>query len=234
MTTGYINSFQSMGTVDGPGVRCVVFMQGCPLHCIYCHNPETWSTKNGTPITAKELFDKICHYKSYIAKGGVTVSGGEALLQAEFLTEFFTLCKNDGIHTALDTSGCIINDSVLKLLNVTDLCLLDIKMTSNDDYKKYIGMSLNQVQNFLNLLEEKKIETWIRHVIVPNINDNENDIKKLNAIMQPYTVIKKVELLPFRKLCIEKYEEMHKEFLLKDTPEATQQKTEELQKLIQI
>lgn len=229
---GYINSFQSMGTVDGPGVRCVIFMQGCPLRCVYCHNPETWVTGTGVQVTPKEMLNRIKRYKSYISKGGVTVSGGEALLQARFVKEFFAMCREERIHTALDTSGCIINDDVHDLLDVTDLCLLDIKMTTPEEYKKYTGVSLNTVLKFLDILQEKSIDTWIRQVIVPDINDNFDNIDRLNDILRRYNIVKKVELLPFRKLCLEKYKEMGKPFPLADTPEATPKAVAQLQKAV--
>lgn len=217
---GYINSFESLGTVDGPGVRCVIFMQGCPLRCVYCHNPDTWKTHAGKKISPAELIDKILRYKSYIKQGGVTVSGGEALLQAEFVRELFELCHEHGIHTALDTSGCLLSPEIDKLLDTTDLCLLDLKMTTERDYVEYTKQTLSSALLFLDKLQEKKIPTWIRHVIVPNLNNNLENIARLNALISPYNVIEKVELLPFRKLCLEKYDNLGIGFPLRDTPEA--------------
>ncbi|GHU83680.1 pyruvate formate-lyase-activating enzyme [Clostridia bacterium] len=230
---GKIHSFQSLGTVDGPGVRCVVFMQGCPLRCVYCHNPDTWNTEEYTEsLTAKELLKKIMRYKSYIKDGGVTVSGGEPLLQAKFVTELFTLCKQNGIHTALDTSGCIINSDVHALLNATDLCLLDIKMTNETDYKKHTGGSLTATLDFLSILQKKNIPTIIRQVIVQGINNDEENIKSLNNIVKEYSCIQKTELLPFRKLCTEKYNTLGIDFPLAETPETPVAVVEELQKKI--
>ena len=136
--TGRINSIQTLGTVDGPGVRFVLFMQGCPLRCAYCHNPDTWDFSGGNEVSADEIFQKVKRYREYFGKeGGITVSGGEPTMQADFVRELFELCKKEGIHSALDTSGCVWNDKVEKLLSVTDLCLLDYKMTNNEDYLHY-------------------------------------------------------------------------------------------------
>ena len=209
-TTGYIHSFQSMGTLDGPGVRFLVFMQGCPLRCGYCHNPDTWDL-NAYSITASpdEVMEKVVRFRNYFGRdGGITVAGGEALLQAEFVKELFTLCKEAGIHTCLDTSGCIWNMETEKLLSVTDLVLLDIKMTSEEDYKVYTKGSLRQTLFFLSKLEERQIDTWIRHVVIPGFNDDEEDLNKLYALVRGYRCVKQTDLLPFRKLCREKYERM--------------------------
>lgn len=229
---GYIHSFQSLGTVDGPGVRCVIFMQGCPLRCAYCHNPDTWEENIGETIEPQDLMDKVLKYKGYIKNGGVTVSGGEALLQAEFVTEFFKLCHENGVHTALDTSGFIINKQVEKLLDETDLCLLDVKMTNEDDYLKYTRQSFSSVIDFLKLLNSKKIDTWVRHVIVKGINDTKENIKKLNMIISNFSCIKKIELLAFRKLCLEKYENMGIDFPLKNIPETDKSTIDKLQSMI--
>ncbi len=220
---GRIHSFQSLGTVDGPGVRAVIFMQGCPLRCICCHNPDTWDFEGGTEQGVKELTDKVLRYKTYYgSNGGVTVSGGEPLMQAKFLTELFKELKLRGVHTALDTSGCIINDDVKELLKHTDLVLLDFKYTNEDDYLKNTKMSMQGAIDFLKHLESIKKPTWIRCVVIPNVNDDEKSIKDIFSLKAKYSCVDKIELLPFRKLCIEKYEEMEIEFPLKDTPEAKQ------------
>lgn len=212
--TGYIHSFQSMGTLDGPGVRFLVFMQGCPLRCGYCHNPDTWDMKAySQEATAEQVFEKVWRYRNYFGEdGGVTVSGGEALMQAKFVTGLFKLCRQQGIHTCLDTSGCIMNTQVEELLGVTDLVLLDVKMTSEADYKKYTKGSLKQTIFFLEQLNERGIDTWIRHVVVPGFNDSEEDLHKFRTIIEGYDCIKRVDMLPFRKLCREKYERMGIEF----------------------
>lgn len=230
---GKISSFQSLGTVDGPGIRSVVFMQGCPLRCICCHNPETLSFDGGEAINVNELFKKIIRFKVYYGKtGGVTFSGGEPLMQPDFLIEICKKLKAAGIHIALDTSGCILNDKIKKLLSLIDLVLLDVKYYDNESYKKNAGMSLDKAIEFLNYLNEQNIDTYIRRVIIPGFTDNEMSIEHINSLKEKYPCIKKVELLPFHNLCIEKYENMGLEFKLKDTPTPTSKKMEYLNSLL--
>ena len=218
---GKISSFHSAGTVDGPGVRYVVFMQGCSLRCIYCHNPETWDM-NGEEYTVDEVLSKVLRYRSYFKeKGGITISGGEPLLQVEFVTELLKRCKDAGINTAIDTAGNINFDKVSRLLEFTDLVLLDIKFTTEEEYFKYTGGSLKKTLKFLDLCNSLNIPVWIRQVIVPEINDNIKKIKELAKIIKKYDNIKKVELLPFKKLCIEKYDSLGIEFPLRDVGETS-------------
>lgn len=217
---GKIHSFQSFGTVDGPGIRNVVFMQGCPLRCSCCHNPDTWSFDEGESAECEELVSKILRFRSYFGKeGGVTVSGGEPLIQADFVNELFTKLKTNGINTALDTSGCIFNDSIDKLLDVTDLVLLDYKYAFEDSYFQYTKCQKHNVDFFLDILQKKNIDTWIRRVIIPGLNDDSQSIVQLKELKEHYSCIKKIELLPFRKLCIEKYKNMGIDFPLKNFPE---------------
>lgn len=225
---GYVHSLQSMGTVDGPGVRAVVFTEGCPLRCVYCHNPDTWHFKEESLVSAEELSKKILRLYPYIKNGGVTFSGGEPCMQAEFLTELACILKEKGLHIALDTSGAVYNEKVEALLEKTDLVLLDIKMTSEEDYEKHIGGSLKATLDFLRILDERKKEVWIRHVVVPGITDSAENIKKLKEFISPFKCVTKTELLPFRTLCIEKYENMGIEFPLKDTPQMSSEETERL------
>lgn len=229
---GYIHSIQSMGTLDGPGVRAVVFMQGCPLRCIYCHNPDTWEFGINEEIDSDTLCQKLSRLYPYIKNGGVTFSGGEPCMQAEFLCEAAYKLREKGLHIALDTSGEIWNRSVERLLSLTDLVLLDIKMTSEEDYGKYIGGRLEKVLFFLEKCEEMHKNVWIRHVVVPNINDNAEDIKKLGEIIKKYSCVKKTELLPFKTLCIEKYKQLAIPFALENTPQMDIQRLVELQSLI--
>ena len=220
--TGRINSIQTLGTVDGPGVRFVLFMQGCPLRCAYCHNPDTWDFSGGSEMSAEEIAKKVIRYRDYFGKeGGVTVSGGEPLMQADFVRELFSLCKAEGIHTALDTSGCIWNEGVERLLSVTDLCLLDYKMTNDEDYLCYTRCEKPSVDRFLSELEARGIDTWLRQVIVKGINDNSRSVKYLYDVADSHSCVKKVELLKFRKLCAPKYENLGIEFPLKKIPETT-------------
>lgn len=228
---GRISSFQTLGTLDGPGVRFIVFLQGCPLCCICCHNPETWDIKGGTEYTAEEIVKKIERYKDYFGKdGGVTVSGGEPLLQANFCKELFSLCKEKGINTCLDTSGFKLDGEVEELLDYTDYCLLDIKYTNDEDYKKYTGIGISAPLEFLKILNAKKIPTRIRQVIIPGLNDGKENIERLKNFLEGVDCIEKTEFLPFRKLCVSKYEKLGLDFKLKDTPETSQLKIEETER----
>ena len=226
---GRIHSFQSLGTVDGPGVRAVVFMQGCPLRCVCCHNPDTWDFNGGKLTDVDEIYDKMIRLRSYFGKdGGVTVSGGEPLMQAEFVTELFARLQNAGIGCALDTSGCIYNEKIDRLLDLCNIVLLDYKYTNDEDYKSKCGCSISTVEDFLSVLEKKEKRVWIRHVVIPTLNDNAESIQKLYALRERFSCIEKIELLPFRKLCLEKYKNMGMEFALASTPEADPETVAEL------
>lgn len=230
---GRINAFQSMGAVDGPGVRCVIFMQGCPLRCAYCHNPETWTVDGGMTADTDELVKKVLRYKSFISRGGgVTVSGGEPLLQAGFCRELFKQLKKEGIHTALDTSGTGNLSAADGVLEYTDLVLCDIKFGTEQAYKRYCGGSLEQVKAFLELVRKRNIPLWFRHVVVPGITDSSKEIMALNDFGKNYPSLEKIELLPFRKICMTKYENMKLEFPLKDVPPCSAKTIEILEKYI--
>jgi len=230
---GRIHSLQSLGTLDGPGVRFVAFLQGCPLRCSCCHNPDTWELTGGEVYSAKDVLDKSLRFKEYFGKdGGITISGGEPLIQAEFANEIFVLAKKEGINTCLDTSGCIINDSVKKLLGVTDRVLLDVKYDNEKDYIKHVKCSQKVVLDFLEYLNEKGIKTTLRQVIIPTLNDNENSVKFLLNLARKYKVIDKIELLPFKKICQVKYDQMNIEFPFKDIPTPTADKMKELNLLL--
>ena len=211
--TGRVHSIQSMGTLDGPGVRFVIFAQGCPLRCNCCHNPDTWDMAGGREYTADELVNQAMRYREYFGKdGGVTVSGGEPLLQAEFVRELFELCHEQGINTCLDTSGCLLTDSVKALLEVTDRVLLDIKYTDDALYRENVGCGLQAPLDFLECLRQKNIPTTVRQVIIPTLNDNEENIMALRGIAQGCPNVDKLELLPFRKICQVKYDKMGIDF----------------------
>lgn len=232
MITGKIHSIQSLGTVDGPGIRFVVFMQGCPLRCKCCHNPDTWDFLGGTEKNALETVKSALRYREYFgSEGGITISGGEPLMQTDFCTEVFKLCHQNGINTCLDTSGILLDDNVKTLLDVTDRVLLDIKYTSDDEYLENVGCSIKKPLEFLEYLNEQKIPTTVRQVIIPTVNDNETQVKKLYSIIEKYTCVEKVELLPFRKICQTKYDNMGIEFPLAHIPEATNEQITELYKL---
>lgn len=230
---GRVHSIQSLGTVDGPGVRFVVFMQGCPLRCGCCHNPDTWELSGGTEYTPQEVVQKAVRFKEYFGeRGGVTVSGGEPLLQAEFVKELFELCHNEGINTCLDTSGCVLNDGVKELLKVTDRVLLDVKYTNAEDYRSYVGCELASVLEFLDYLDGHGIPTTLRQVIIPTLNDSESNILKLKSIAEAHRLVDKIELLPFRKICQTKYSEMGIEFKFAHLPEPDSEKMALLQELL--
>lgn len=220
---GRIHSFQSLGTVDGPGVRSVVFFQGCPLRCHCCHNPDTWDMGGGKEVSAGGIFDKIRRYTSYYGKeGGVTLSGGEVLMQADFAIALLTLCRSAGIHCALDTSGCVITDKIRELVSLCDLVLMDYKYTNPVDYKRYTGMEQSGADAFLELLEELGIATVIRHVVIPTVNDDPESIAKIKALRDKYSCVTGIEFLPFRKLCVEKYRQMGISFPFEHVPECSQ------------
>ncbi len=219
---GYINSIQSLGTVDGPGVRFVAFLQGCPLRCGCCHNPDTWEVGVGDTYTPEELVDKAERCREYFGeKGGITLSGGEPLLQPGFVKEVFKECKKRGINTCLDTSGCILNSGVEELLEYTDRVLLDIKYTDEEFYQNYVGCSLKEPLAFLEYLNQKQIPVTLRQVIIPGINDTEENLLELANIIEKNPCIDKTELLPFRKICKVKYEKMNLPFRFETYPEPT-------------
>ena len=220
---GKIHSFESFGTVDGPGIRFVVFMQGCPLRCQYCHNPDTWSA-GGKEYSAEEIVSRVLRYRNYFGeKGGVTVSGGEPLLQIEFVTELFTLLKQEGLHTCVDTSGIMFHaddtESVekhRKLLAVTDLVLLDIKHIDDTACKKLTGQSNQNTLAFAKFLSDEGKSTWIRQVIVPGLTDDEQSLKRTREFIDDLKTVEKVEVLPYHTLGVVKYEKLGLEYPLKD------------------
>lgn len=230
---GRIHSFQSLGTLDGPGVRFIAFMQGCNLRCGCCHNPDTWNPLEGTEYTPEEIVKRAVRYKEYFKEdGGITVSGGEPLLWADFVRRVFELCHQEGINTCLDTSGSVMNESVKSLLKETDLVLLDIKYTDNELYKKHVGCEMEKVLDFLSYLNTEKIPTVLRQVIIPTLNDNEENVQKLKAITEKHSCVVKTELLPFRKICQVKYDKMGIEFPFGNLPEPKKEIMEKLQALL--
>ena len=230
---GRVHSLQSLGTVDGPGIRFVVFMQGCNLRCKCCHNPDTWDIKGGTEYTPQQIADMVVRYREYFgSEGGITVSGGEPLLQPDFVYELFSLCKEMGINTCLDTSGSIMNDKIKMLLSKTDRVLLDIKYTSDELYRENVGCGMNVVTQFLDYLNKEKIPVTLRQVIIPTVNDDEENIKALKKIVEAYKNVDKTELLPFRKICQVKYDNMRIEFPFGALPEPEDECMEKLKKML--
>jgi pyruvate formate lyase activating enzyme len=218
---GRIHSLESFGTVDGPGIRFVVFLQGCPLRCRFCHNPDTWDVHRGTEYTSEQLFNEIIKYKSYMdfSGGGVTFTGGEPLLQAEFVLDVCKMLKEQGISIAIDTSGFIWNDTVQEVLEYTDLVLLDIKNYDPIVYKEVTGVPLDPTLKLLDYLRERKINTWIRYVLVPGLTDNLDSVRKLSVYLDDFPNVGKIELLPFHKMGEYKWKELGLTYTLSDTKE---------------
>ena len=212
MIKGKIHSVESMGLVDGPGIRVVVFMQGCTLRCLYCHNPDTWTldgNKDALDFTPEELVNKISRFRSYFEKsgGGVTFSGGDPLKQPEFLKETLKLCKEAGIHTTLDTSGVGFGDYE-EILKYTDLVLYDVKHLTREGYKDMTGIEIDETQKFLEACKKMgtNIKMWIRQVVVPGKTDSEEYIRELGKFIKTLDNVEKVELLPYHLLGVNKYE----------------------------
>ncbi len=234
-STGRVHSIQSMGTLDGPGVRFVIFTQGCPLRCKCCHNPDTWDPAGGTVYTPESLVTRALRFKEYFGRdGGVTVSGGEPLLQAEFVTELFSLCHKEGLHTCLDTSGYILTPAVKTLLTHTDRVLLDIKYTTDADYRAYVGCGIATPIAFLDYLETQEIPTTLRQVIIPTVNDTDEQVLELRRIAESHANVDKVELLPFRKICRVKYDSLGMPFPFGHLPEPTRVRMQALERVLRI
>ena len=230
---GKVHSIQSLGTLDGPGVRFVVFLQGCNLRCKCCHNPDTWNMSECREYTPDEIVCKAMNFREYFGReGGITLSGGEPLLQADFAREVFIKCHREGINTCLDTSGSVLTNTVKDLLEHTDRVLLDIKYTTDEDYRENVGCSIKTPLEFLDYLNENNISTTLRQVIIPTLNDNSENVLKLKEIAQAHSCVDKVELLPFRKICQVKYDKLGIEFPFGNIPEPTREKMAELETLI--
>ncbi len=233
MIKGNIHSIQSLGALDGPGIRFVIFLQGCNLRCGCCHNPDTWDLSGGTAFTAEEIVKKALRYKEYFGKkGGITASGGEPLLQADFVKEVFSLCHKEGVNTCLDTSGSILNDGIKALLSETDRVLLDIKYTDDSLYREHVGCKMQPVLDFLNYLNTVNIPVTLRQVIIPTLNDNAENILRLKEIAGRFSCVDKIELLPFKKICQVKYDSLGIPFPFADIPEPSQDTISRLNELI--
>ncbi|WP_041761004.1 MULTISPECIES: pyruvate formate-lyase-activating protein [Leptotrichia] len=221
---GYIHSFESFGTKDGPGIRFVLFLQGCPLRCLYCHNVDTWEIKDKKMImTASEVMKEILKVRGFIKTGGVTVSGGEPLMQPEFLMELFKLCRENGIQTALDTSGYIFSDKAKQVLELVDMVLLDIKHINPEKYKILTSVELDNTLKFAKYLNEINKPTWLRYVLVPGYSDDENDLHEWAKFTSQLKNVERVDVLPFHQMGQYKWEKVGKEYKLKDTPTPTRE-----------
>ena len=227
--TGYIHSTESFGTVDGPGIRFTIFMQGCPLRCLYCHNPDTWKTDAGKPVTAEKLIDEFKKNRPFYRKGGITVTGGEPLLQIDFVIELFKLAKRKDIHTCIDTSGITFNrnEQTLKkfdeLMKYTDLVMLDIKHINPEKHKTLTGADNKNILDFAEYLSEKQIPLWVRCVIVKGYTDDENDLATLGSFIGKLKNLKALDVLPYHTLGVNKYKELGIDYPLKDLEPLPQQ-----------
>ena len=218
-----VHSVETFGAVDGPGIRFVLFLQGCHLQCKYCHNRDTWDMNNGSYKSLDKIFDKIMNYKNYITpNGGVTVSGGEPLLQVKFLIELFTKLKKKKIHTCIDTSGMVtLTDDIKHLLTLTDLVLLDIKHIDNEKCKDLVGFDNKLELEFAKYLSDNNIPVWIRQVLVPGYTDDENDLLKLRTFISSLNNVQKVEILPYHSLGKYKWSKLGLKYGLENVRDAT-------------
>jgi len=230
---GRIHSIESMGLVDGPGIRTVIFLQGCQLRCLYCHNPDTWQMGAGNLVEASDLLKKIMRYRPYFEKsgGGVTFSGGEPLLQPEFLLECLKLCKEIGIHTTIDTAGCGFGDYE-EILKYTDLVLFDIKHEDPKQYLFVTGQKDDKAEQFLRAVQQAGTKMWIRHVVVPGISDSEGHIRKLAKKIRLLKNVEKVEILPYHTLGENKYESMQIKYKLEGVEPMDKERAMELTELL--
>ncbi|MCR5815441.1 MAG: pyruvate formate lyase-activating protein [Ruminococcus sp.] len=233
---GYIHSTESFGTVDGPGVRFVVFMQGCPMRCLYCHNPDTWAAGRGEQRSAQSLIDEYMSLKEFLKNGGITVTGGEPLLQIDFVTELFTLARQHGIHTCIDTSGITFdpNDTskLDKLLPLTDLVMLDIKHIDPERHKALTGQDNKNILAFAEYLAKNNKELWIRHVLVPNVTDDEYYLHKLGEFIGGLKTLKALDVLPYHTMAKAKYESLGIPYPLGDIPPATKEQASKARDII--
>lgn len=229
---GKIHSIETLGALDGPGIRVIVYLQGCPLRCAYCHNPDTWEFSQGEEISVDELVGKILRYKHYFSiNGGVTFSGGEPLMQGEFLLECLKKCKENGINTALDTSG-VGTGNYAEILEYVDLVILDIKHENSRIYKEITGIEMDKYNEFKEAVIKAKQKVWLKHVVVPNLTDSHEHICGLKNEIFSFNNIEKIELLPYHTMGISKYEQMGIPYPLEGYEEMTQEEVNKLQEKI--
>lgn len=226
---GYVHSLESFGLVDGPGIRFVVFLQGCALRCQFCHNPDTWKS-GGEEWTAEKLFDRVWRYHTYWKdNGGITVSGGEPLLQMDFVTEFFKLAKSKGVHTTIDTAGQPFSDNpewlkrFEKLMNVTDLVMLDLKEMDEEGHKKLTGYTNQNILKMAQWLSDHNKAMWIRHVLVPGITDDKKDLQKMYEFISSLRTVERVEILPYHTLGMVKWTDLNIDYPLEGVPVPTEE-----------
>ena len=236
---GFVHSTESFGTVDGPGVRFVVFLQGCPMRCQYCHNPDTWKMNTGAVRSAQSLIRDYERNAAFYSKGGITVTGGEALMQIDFVLELFRLAKQKNIHTCLDTSGITYrpgassyNEKLDALMQVTDLVMLDIKHIDPEIHKTLTGHDNAGILAFAKYLEEKHVPVWIRHVVVPGITDDPGQLSRLGTFIGGLSNVKALDVLPYHIMGITKYEQLEIPYPLAGVPAATKTQAADAKKII--
>lgn len=239
--TGHIHSFESFGTVDGPGIRFVVFLQGCPLRCLYCHNPDTWAA-GGTEYTAEDVVSRVLRYKNYYGEtGGATVTGGEPLVQIDFVIDLFTKLKEQGIHTCVDTSGITFNSNSeqsvekhRKLLEVTDLVMLDIKHIDDEACKVLTGQSNAHTLAFAKFVSDNNKKLWIRQVLLPGYTDSDESLRRTKDFIDTLQTVDRVEVLPYHTLGTVKYEKLGMEYPLKDAVPPTKERIANAKRILKV
>lgn len=236
---GRIHSLESFGTVDGPGVRFVVFVQGCPMRCAYCHNPDTWAMTGGTMMEPEYIIEQYERNKGFYRGGGITITGGEPLMQVDFLISLFTLAKANGIHTCIDSSGIAFNPTnpefmskLDHLMTLTDLVMLDIKHIDPVKHKELTAQPNNRILEFAAYLNEKKVDMWIRHVVVPEITDDDKYLEELGYFIGQFTNLKGLDVLPYHTMGEVKYKKLGMEYKLKGVPAMDKSKIPEKKKVI--
>ncbi len=233
---GFVHSTESFGTVDGPGIRFVVFLQGCPMRCQYCHNPDTWKPCTGEKRTVESLLEEYDGLKEFLKSGGLTVTGGEPLMQMEFVTELFREAKKRGIHTCVDTSGIFYRESNRaeydELMKYTDLVMLDIKHIDNEKHKELTAQPNKRILEFAAYLNEKQVPMWIRHVVVPGITDDDKYLWDLGYFIGQFTNLKALDVLPYHTMGEVKYKKLGMEYKLAGVPAMDKDKIPEKKKVI--
>ena len=236
---GKIHSTESFGASDGPGVRFIIFLKGCSMRCKYCHNPDTWGSETALDMSCDELISKAERYKEYWKNdGGITVSGGEPLLQIDFLTELLKRAKEKGINTCIDTCGEPFDENNTEkfdeLIKYTDLVLLDIKQIDDEKHKKLTGKSNHNTLKFAKYLSDNGVKMWVRHVLVPGITDDENDLKELKSFINTLKTVEKTEILPYHTLGKFKWDELNLPYELENTPTPTNEQIHHAKEILGI
>mgnify|MGYP000218939787 CR=1 FL=1 len=233
---GHIHSIESFGTVDGPGVRMVVFTKGCPMRCLYCHNPDTWEMSGGTDMTSEEILEQFEKNRTFYKTGGITVTGGEPLMQIDFVIDLFEKAKEKNIHTCLDTSGVTFRkdntEKFDRLVKVTDLVMLDIKVIDPQEHLKLCSQPLDNILDFTKYLEEKEVPVWIRHVVVPHITLNKEYLYELGLFIGKLKMVKALDILPYHDMAKPKYEKLGMDYPLKDIQPATKEMAVAARKIV--